>query len=98
MAWGGGPNTFTFDYNALGLYNTITFPNGQTREFAYDDQGRLMQIANRHPWTGEIATFAYSYDFDWNSNAYSMLGQRTSVTVTGPGSAFRGSIRPSAAS
>ena len=79
----GGYGTFTIDYDALGRYSRITYPYGQTREFAYDDQSRLTLVRNRHPNAGDIATFQYEYDYDWSTGTYSMLGQRTSVTMTG---------------
>jgi RHS repeat-associated protein len=75
--------TFTIDYNALGQYSKITYPSGQTREFSYDDQGRLTFLANKFQGV-PIATFQYDYDYNWSTNAYSMLGQRTSMTMAPP--------------
>jgi len=81
----GAFGNFGIEYNALGVYSRITYPNGQTREFTYDDQGRLTTLRNAHPNTGDIAVFQYDYDYDWTAGAYSMLGQRTSLTMSGPG-------------
>src|SRR5438046_497319 len=74
---------FLIEYNALGQYSRITSPNGQTREFTYDDQGRLTLLRNVHPNIGDIAAFQYDYDYDWSTGAYSMLGQRTAKTMSG---------------
>jgi RHS repeat-associated protein len=76
--------TFGIDYDGVGRYSRITYPNGQTREFTYDDQGRITVVRNRHPTAGDLAIFQYDYDYDWSTGTYSMLGQRTSVTTTGP--------------
>ena len=78
-----GVGTFAIDYDALGHYSKITSPFGQTREFTYDDQGRVTLVKNRHPNAGDIASFQYDYDYNWTTGTYSMLGQRTSVTMTG---------------
>ncbi len=59
---------FSYQYTPNGQYSTISFPNGQSRNYTYDDQGRLTQIQN-----GTAATFAYGYDNP-------LLGQRTSMT------------------
>jgi len=83
----GDFGTFTIDYNTLGQYSKITYPNGQTREFAYDDQGRLTTLSNRYQGT-DLATFQYAYDYDWSTSIYSMLGQRTSVTSFGTALSF----------
>jgi RHS repeat-associated protein len=75
---------FTFDYTPTGRYNSITFPNGQQRRFTYDNQDRLASIDNIAPDAQTIASFAYAYDYDWQTSSYSMRGQRTSVFVTAP--------------
>jgi RHS repeat-associated protein len=74
---------FTLEYNALGQYSRITFPNGQTREYTYDDQGRLTLLRNVHPSAGDIVDVQYDYDYDWSTNTYTMLGQRTAMTISG---------------
>jgi RHS repeat-associated protein len=76
---------FTFTYAPHGELATITYPNGQTRTYSYDDQSRLTRVANQHPAAGDLAVFDYGYDQDWNTNTPTMLGQRTSVS-TAPGS------------
>jgi RHS repeat-associated protein len=72
---------FLFAYNSNGQYSTITFPNGQSRVFAYDNQGRLTNLTNKDIAGNTLASFAYGYDYDWASGSYSMLGQRTSMTL-----------------
>lgn len=79
-----GLGTFGIEYDTLGRYSRITYPNGQTREFTYDGQDRLTVLRNWHPAAGDLAVFQYDYDYDWPTGTYSMLGQRTSVTTTGP--------------
>jgi RHS repeat-associated protein len=69
--------SFNFSYNADGQYSVIQFPNGQTRTFTYDGPGRLATLAN-----GDL-TFSYGYDYDWPSQSYASLGNRTSVNVSG---------------
>jgi RHS repeat-associated protein len=84
-SWSWLPNApFTFDYTPSGLYSQMTFPNGQQRRFTYDNQDRLTNITNTSPGGATIASFDYAYDYDWQTNAYSMRGQRTSVSVTAP--------------
>jgi len=78
---------FTFDYTPNGQYSRVTFPNGQQRRFTYDHQGRLTNITNMTPSGDTIASFEYGYDFDWQTGGYSMLGQRTSVSVSAPSAA-----------
>jgi RHS repeat-associated protein len=63
---------FTYQYSLTGQYSTISFPNGQSRNYSYDDQGRLLQLANTLGAT-DLGTFAYGYDNP-------LLGQRTSMT------------------
>jgi RHS repeat-associated protein len=73
--------TFGFAYNANGQYSTITFPNGQSRVFAYDNQGRLTNVTNKDVGGSVLGSFDYGYDYDWGTGTFTMLGQRTSVTV-----------------
>jgi len=80
IGWNAVPGSFAIEYNALGQYSRITFPNGMTREFSYDDQGRLTAIANRS--LENIATFQYGYDYD-GSGAATLLGQRTTMIASG---------------
>ncbi len=63
---------FDYQYSLTGQYSTITFPNTQSRNYSYDDQGRLLQLANTIGQT-DLGTFAYGYDNP-------LLGQRTSMT------------------
>jgi RHS repeat-associated protein len=83
ISWSRLPgNAFRFTYTPNGDYDTITFPNDQTRKYAYDDQDRLLRVENRHPSAGLLASFNYEYDHDWATNTDHALGQRTSVDVT----------------
>lgn len=81
IAWSRVSGSFTFAYNAMGQFTNITFPDGQQRSYTYDDQGRLTQLTNTHPY-GVFATFDYAYDHDWSTNTDTMKGQLTSVNVT----------------
>jgi RHS repeat-associated protein len=83
LQWSWTPNQwFTFEYDPNGQYSRILFPNGQTRAFSYDNQGRLTNLSNQDVNGGILASYAYGYDYDWASGTYSMLGQRTSVNVS----------------
>lgn len=82
ITWSAISGSFVIEYNALGQYSRITYPNGVSREYTYDDQGRLTSLANRANGDN-IATFQYGYDYDGGGGA-TLLGQRTSVTMTGP--------------
>jgi RHS repeat-associated protein len=56
----------------------------QTRSYSYDDQGRLTELANVHPTAGNLATYAYGYDWNHATSAYDRLGQRVTMTATVP--------------
>ena len=75
--------TFKYTYTPLGQYQSVTFPNGQTRGYTYDDQGRLLQLANALGATN-LATYAYGYDRNQATGQNTMLGQRSSMTATVP--------------
>jgi RHS repeat-associated protein len=82
MHWSLIPSgDFSFAYNANGQYQSISFPNGQSRTFSYDNQSRLTQVTNDVS-SGSVATFTYGYDFNWATSQSTMLGQRTSVNVS----------------
>lgn len=83
IQWSHIPGTFTFTYAPGGGYDLVTFPDGMRREHAYDAQGRLTRVANVTSGGVNLATFDYSYDYDWSALAYTALGLRTSMTVTG---------------
>ncbi len=80
LQWSPVSGAFTWDYSVRGQYDTLTFPNGQTRAYAYDDQGRLTSLTNALG-SATIASFAYAYDVDLASQP-SLLGQRTRQTAT----------------
>src|SRR6202171_4832088 len=82
MQWGWTPNLpFVFDYHPNGQYSRITYPNGQSRVFSDDNQGRLTTLTNKDTAGNVLASFDYGYDYDWAAGASTMLGQRTSATV-----------------
>jgi RHS repeat-associated protein len=81
--WSRGPGSYRYTYDGNGQPITISFPNGQTRNFTYDDQGRLTKIRNLLGTTN-LATFDYEYDKDNDTGLFTVLGQRTKVTATVP--------------
>jgi len=83
LAWTRGPGIYRFTYNANGQPTKMTFPNDQTRNYTYDDQGRLTQVSNLLGSTN-LATFDYEYDKDNDTGLLTVLGQRTKVTANVP--------------
>jgi RHS repeat-associated protein len=83
LNWNWLSGGFAFNYTPNGQYSQILYPNGQRRNFSYDNQGRLTNVANLDPAGAPLASFDYGYDHDWGTGADTMLGQRTSVTVGG---------------
>jgi RHS repeat-associated protein len=83
IAWTRGPGTYRYTYNANGQPTKITFPNDQTRNFTYDNQGRLTQVSNLLGSTN-LGTFDYEYDKDNDTGLFTVLGQRTKVTADVP--------------
>jgi RHS repeat-associated protein len=92
IVWSPIAGQFKYSYTLNGQYGTIAFPNGQHRDYTYDDQGRLTQIANVHPTAGNLATYGYGYDVDNGTGQSTMLGQRTSMTATVPAQGFSNSL------
>ena len=84
IAWSPVAGSFKYRYTLPGQYQSITFPNNQTRNFTYDDQGRLTQLTNLVSGGGNLATYAYGYDLNYTTGQYTMLGQRVSLTATVP--------------
>jgi len=84
IQWTPVAGNFKYQYRLNGQYQTITFPNGATRNLTYDDQGRMTQISNFDPVAGNLATYAYGYDLNYTTGQYTMLGQRVSLTATVP--------------
>ncbi len=91
IVWSPQSGQFKYAYTPRGQYQTVTFPNGQTRTYSYDDQGRLTQLANVLGATN-IATNAYGYDVDWMSGQNTMLGQRVSQTADVPAQGFTNAL------
>lgn len=82
IAWSWIPGQpFTISYVPSG-YSRITYPNGQTRMFSYDNQGRMTNVTNNDPQGNLLASFDYGYDHDWTAGTDTILGQRTSASVT----------------
>jgi RHS repeat-associated protein len=92
VAWTPVSGFFKYTYTLNGQYQTITMPNGQSRNYAYDDQGRLLQLANLHPSAGNLATYGYSYDLNNATGQYTRLGQRVSMTADVPSQGFTGAV------
>ncbi len=92
IVWSPAAGQFKYTYTLAGQYQTITFPNGQTRNNSYDDQGRLLQLSNLAPVAGNLATYAYGYDHNWVTDTDTMLGQRTSLTATVPSQGLSGHL------
>jgi RHS repeat-associated protein len=84
IVWSPVVGEFRYTYTLAGQYERITFPTAQYRDYSYDDQGRLLQLANIHPAAGNLATYSYGYDFNHATGAWDRLGQRVSVTATVP--------------
>lgn len=85
IQWSPVSGTFQYSYRLGGAYDTITFPNGQTRSYTYDRWGRLTQVANVHPSAGNLATYAYDYDQEYGTGAPgNRLDQRTRMTASVP--------------
>jgi RHS repeat-associated protein len=90
ITWTPVSGNFKYTYTLAGQYQTVTFPNGQTRNFSYDDQGRIAQVANLTSGGANLATFAYGYDLNYTTGSWTMLGQRVSMTATVPSQGFAG--------
>ena len=84
IVWTPVAGQFKYRYTLAGQYQQISFPNGQTRNYTYDDQGRLGQLTNLASGGTNIATYAYGYDLNTQTSAYDMLGQRVTQTATVP--------------
>ncbi len=84
IAWSPVSGLFKFTYNGRGDYEQVMFPNGQHRDYSYDNQGRLVQLANVHPAAGNLAAYGYGYDTDNATGLPGMIGLRSSVTATVP--------------
>lgn len=83
LNWTPVGGSFSYFYLLNGQHERVSFPNGQTRNYSYDDQGRLTQITNALGATTLSAT-GYGYDVDPQTGQATLLGQRTTQTVTLP--------------
>ena len=83
ITWSKDPaGPYTFNYNALGQYTSIDFPNGQRRIFTYDGQSRLKSVQNTDSNGGNVVRYAYTWDYNWATLSNTMLGQISHVDVT----------------
>jgi YD repeat-containing protein len=92
IVWSAVTGTFKFAYNLVGQEVSISFPNGATRNFAYDNQGRLSGLTNLAAGGTNVASYAYAYDHNWTTGADTMLGQATSLTATVPSENFANAL------
>ncbi|MEO8190352.1 MAG: RHS repeat-associated core domain-containing protein [Acidobacteriota bacterium] len=88
IAWTPVAGLFKYRYTLAGQYQQVTFPNGSSRVYSYDDQDRLLQLAHTDPVAGNLATYGYGYDLNYTTGAYTMLGQRVSMIATVPAQGF----------
>jgi RHS repeat-associated protein len=84
IVWSPVSGQFKYRYTLPGQYQSVTFPNGATRNYNYDDQGRLTNLTNLKSGGMNLATYAYGYDHNYTTGLDTMLGQRTSVTASIP--------------
>jgi RHS repeat-associated protein len=84
IEWTPVSGEFKYTYNLRGQYEQVLFPNGQQRDYSYDELGRLTQIANLSPTAANLATYTYGYDIDNLTGQPGMLGQRTSMSTDVP--------------
>ncbi len=92
ITWSLVSGQFKYHYTPDGQYATVSFPNGQSRNYSYDWAGRLLQLANLHPTTGNLATYSYGYDVDWATGLKTRKGQRTSMTADVPAQSLSGAL------
>jgi len=92
ISWSPVPGEFHFEYTLAGQSRRLSFPNGQSRNSTYDDQGRLLEVSNLDPVAGNLATYDYGYDRNYTKGDDSMLGQRVSMTATVPAQGLNGGV------
>jgi RHS repeat-associated protein len=92
IAWSAAAGNFKFLYDLRGRYQQIVFPDGQSRSYTYDAQGRPIEVANVHPITGNLATFGYAYDVDNSTGLPGMLGPRSSMVADVPAQGLAGAL------
>jgi YD repeat-containing protein len=59
-----GARSFGFTYDAANRRTSMTYPNGVTTSYVYDDLSRLLSVGARHasPLQPPITSFDYTYD------------------------------------
>ncbi|MFY9551761.1 MAG: RHS repeat-associated core domain-containing protein, partial [Thermoanaerobaculia bacterium] len=84
IVWSQVSGNFKYRYTLTGQYQSVTMPSGATRNFTYDDQGRLTSLTNLKSDGMNLATYAYGYDLNYTTGLNTMLGQRVSLTASVP--------------
>jgi uncharacterized protein RhaS with RHS repeats len=92
IQWSRVTGAFKYSYDLDRRIQELDFPNAQHRNYTYDAQGRLVQLANVHPTAGNIATYAYGYDVANSTGLAGILGQRTTLTSTVPSQGLAGAL------
>ncbi len=78
-------SVFTYLYDLAGRSTKLTFPQGQHRDFAYDEQGRLLSLSTKTSTNANIATYAHGYDLNYTTgNTWDRKGQRVSLNASVP--------------
>ncbi len=92
IVWSPVAGSFKYRYTLTGRYQSVTFPNGATRNYSYDNQERVTNLTNLASGGTNRATYAYAYDHNWTTGLDTRLGQRTSLTATVPSQSLSNSL------
>ena len=92
IAWSPIAQPFTYAYTLTGQYQTLTLASGATRNYTYDDQGRLTLLTNLASGGATLASYAYGYDHNYTSGLDDRKGQRVGMTATVPSQGLSGSF------
>ena len=92
IVWSPVAGSFKYRYTLTGRYQSVTFPNGATRNYSYDNQERVTNLTNLASGGTNRATYSYAYDHNWTTGLDTMLGQRTSLTATVPSQSLSNSL------
>lgn len=91
ITWNRVSGAFGYAYTLAGRVSSLSFPNGQTRAYTYDQQGRTTQVTNQSA-SGVLAAYSYGYDIDPSTGLATLLGLRTSVTATLPSASLTNAV------
>lgn len=61
-----GDGTTTYSYQANGWKSGVTYPNGTSAAYVYDNAGRTLTIENKDATSAIISSFTYIYDDNGN--------------------------------